>query len=403
MVKNSLIYPDDFVSTNKSSVDGVFTTIEGAYTALAIQARDTAIRQVNARRTAQGSAISAQNRSIKNSATLIPFYRVGKTIASQPFLGTAAYTGGKNGHNSLEGSSFFEFPFANEVIVPITSRLVTPALYRGCVGNTESGKMAGGWIAPGYGNTKTIDKLVYLKRIISQVSATLSQPCSGTTGGMGNKDYGLLINSVTVADIVNNCHRYNHATDTLSVYSNFLTSPRYSPHGGLSSQTSGYMWAGITRWLSGNLVAVIDEIPYTTLETTPVATQLSNFGDIGEINPYHAAMSSPTKGYILGGSLCRSQKSCSNVIRTFNYTTKMASTLSAQLSDSMICVSGAGHSNAGFTFGGNTSDTVAKNWMGIKKIQKLDYSNESIFILGTQLSVEMADQPAISDYLPSFY
>lgn len=402
MTKNQNVYPDDFSFEQAKKSEG-FATIDDAYRALEIQARDTALRQVNSRRIALASAITAGHRSVRTSPGPIPVHRVGKKATPQPFLGSAAYTGGRNEH-AAGSDSFWQFPFSNEILIPLTARLTFSGVYQSAISNLESAKFAGG-ISVAVTASDVIDKLTYLKLQIERVAETLDRAVAGTIGGMGNNAFGLWVGGVRLTELFNSCTRYNHSTNTKTVFNNFLASPRYAPHNGLSSPVNGYVWAGLTRFLSGNIINSIDRIPYSTLATTPTSSALSNFGDLTPPQAYHASLSAPTRGFIVGGHTLgvNSLTPVTSAIKIFDFSTEMVSNSNNALDEPVTCLQGAGHSQAGFTFGGNNVSEGKIYWYGTKKIRKLNYSSTLNFIIGQQLIVNMSDQATTSDYSPSLY
>ncbi len=401
MAINPLVYPNDFTfPTTKSGGNAVFSTVEGAYLALSIQNRDTALRQVNSRRIAMAGAIAAARSS--SSGEVMPVNRVGKSIAARGFVGSVAYTGGVVQHGTSSKSVFYSFLFSNEFLAPVLIHLTNPTMYRASATNKESGKFAGGIRLSG-SLLNAIDKISYVKPTVTRIDTQLSQPIRGSTGGMGTSSHGLFVNSATNTTSLNLLYRYDHILDRVAVFNNFLSQPRYSGHGGLSSKTNGYMMAGTLGIFSpGDETAVVsvDRIPYSGIATAPVASRIVDPGSLGLAPVYHAALSGSVNGYILGGYKPGASSSYSSQITRWNYATEKAVQIATQLTAPAICITGAGHSAAGFTFGGNTPDS---NWKGSQMIQKLDYSTERIFVLDTKLFIGLADQPTVSDYLPSLY
>lgn len=404
---NLSVYPHDFNLSRigSSSIDPVDAGMK-AISTVETNARDTAIRQAQARRMTGQAIIANQAQFIRSSSRLMPLSLIGKPLPSSiPFSGTEACTGGWEGHAQRSTQSLNIFAFSNRKCVDLGMKLSEPRLYCATVGDAESGKFIGGYTSNNLWISHSIDKINYIKKTVNRVAAKIDRGSVFLTGGLGDSVKGIAIGgSSNFSDVSENlCHFYQHATDNLTTYNNALGQPKISVHGGLSSKVAGFVWAGAERPLHNytKKILIIDQVDYSSGLNRPTISALSVIPP--EAHQYHAALSSLAKGYILEGvsdwdsSLPNGSSRATAKTTGFRYSGNVLSVLASSLSVPSACITGAGCSAFGNTFGGYPG-----NYYGSKRIEELDYTTEKIMLLDEKLSVEYADQGSVSDYSPGF-
>lgn len=402
MARNLELYPDDFGSAQLGT-SAVSYTIQDAVSSIELQARDTAIRNVYARRSAGQAAIETQLQVISFKNYLMPLNKVG-TVLKAPLLGTAAYLGGGRAlPGSVTVSAYvYELRFSNEVLTCLDVRLSLPRLYCGTVANAESGKFVGGIDVNANLYTDVCEKYTYSKSQMQRISSLLANPIAGAAGGMGDAVRGVVAGGATFYNVATRTgHAYAHATDTISTLSNFLPAAKYSPHNGVSSKTSGFVWSGATPATTADIVDTIDRIDYAagTLTATAIGTSTTHAHIV------HAAYNSDIKGYIAGGSTATAWASADasqffdDKIHALTYSGQTVALLAARLKERLICADGANSSEGGYIVGG---DTPTSAWAGSTTIQKMLYSSEALSTIGATLTRKTSDQGSFSDYGPAY-
>jgi hypothetical protein len=386
MPKNSLIYPEDFALPTRlggSSTTNAGITLEAAVSQIAVQARDTALRQAHTRRIL-GQSVISQNRA--KTGLLMPLHQVGTAIASPPFLGTAAYIPGTEGLQC--------FLFSNESFKRSTAKLPQEYVYGSVTGNSESGKFVGGETGTGLIGS-SFDKLNYKKESVSRTGAKLTEPRLVGIGQMGTPLTGIIAGGADSLGVLKrDCHFYNHATDTVTVVANFLQRTRFAPHGGLSSQFNGYILGGSSSYFGANMIRSVERIPYAAGTTASINVS----PDAPHSHWVHAAFSNPNKGYFAGGANSIPYGTNLDRITALTFSGETTALIAAKLAQPTMCSFGAGSSAAGYIFAGWNGDLTLVN----KGVSKLDYATESTSIIGAQLLEQAWDRGAVSDYSPGF-
>lgn len=401
MPRNIDLYPDDFGTAQLGTASNTLT-IQSAVSSIELQARDTAIRNAYARRSAGQASTENQLQTIKFGNYLMPLNKAGITLTKAPLLGTAAYFGG--GRAAIASATIsayiYELRFSNEVLTSLDVRLTLPRLYAGTVSNAESGKFAGGIDANTNLFTAICEKYTYSKSQIQRISDTLSVAVMGPTGGMGDATRGILAggaSSWTVA--VRTGHSYNHSTDAITTLANFLPVAKYSSHNGFSSKTSGFVWSGARPAFSADITDTIDRIDYANQTLTAVAIATSPLHS----HLVHAAGNSEIKGYVAGGATAAAWTAgdgniFDDQIHSFTYSGQTVALLAVRLPDKVICADGASSSEGFYIVGGDS--TLA--WQSSQTIRKMPFANETTYTIGATLTRKTSDQGSLSDYGPAY-
>ena len=392
MTSNPTLFPSDFPTELLGNSSDSFS-LENAVTTLQIQARDTAVKEALSRKIAGQNSISNQNRAIGAITTLMPLSYVGAVVQPIPFLGTVGFFGGGRGHGSTF-ISIYRILFSNEVFLKHGVRLTSGRTYCGTVGDARSGYFCGG---TGGDGVLTIDQFFYLREAISRIGALLPTARFGQSGGKGDRVKGFLTGGSTLNfNAVRRGDRLTYASNTIVGLGNFLSSPRFSAHNGISSRTFGYDCGGLsqTLWVSPPIFTV-ERISYLAETSASIATVLPH------AHVVHGTASYDVKGYLAAGNTNQpaSWNWYTNDITAFTFSGETAALISAKLPDGKVCMDGTGSSIAAYFCGG---DTVSSNGKGTQSADKLTFSTETCVRMGSQLSDPLADQGAVSNYGSGF-
>jgi hypothetical protein len=392
--KNINVYPDDFTSdiAASGSIDPT-AAIENAVTGLEVTARDTALRLVNQRRLAAQSIISTQNNQVRAFHKRMPPQVVGKGVAQSLTLGSTVFIPGTGGLQI--------FNLLNEVFRRSSCVLPGEHVYGSTIGNSESGKFAGGFIDMASGlTTSSVDKILYYPResVKGQI-AKLSDDRISAIGQMGDRTRGLLAGGGTSFGVLKqDCSVYNHVSDAIALLSNFLQRTRYAPHGGLSSKFAGYILGGCEKYGAGALVNSIEKIDYASTLTSSRYVA----GTTPHAHVAHAAFGNDISGYLAGGSNSFPpwKKWNTSDITEFPFATETPFLSSSRLPNELVCSFGAGSSDAGYIFSGWVDSTFSSlNNSGVFKFR---YSDKQASLVESRLLEQAWDRGAISDYGAGF-
>jgi hypothetical protein len=375
MPNNPLFYPDDFPDSKRGTTSSATNSVESAIALLATTTRDTALKQVHARRNTSIGVIANQGKLVNTSHAAMPLNFVGLQVIGSLLVGKTAYIPGRDGLQC--------FSYSNEVFRRSSIKLPQEYRYVTVAGNAESGKIGGG--ASNGNLTANFNKIKYYpQENVEGAIAQLSEPLHSAMGQMGDATRGILASGIPQYSNVptKKGHLYN----------------RFAPHGGLSSQYAGYILGGSNLAWEGSLIKSIEKIAYgaTIVPATTIASTLAHSHVI------HAAFSGISKGYLLGGSnsIPPGSKWASRDITGFTFAGEVAAPLSITLPNELTCSFGAGSSEAGYVFTGWVEDSF--NTLSNTSVFKIRYTDEQPFLLEIKLLEEAWDTGAVSDYSPGF-
>lgn len=390
MPRNLVFYPDDFPA-DKRGASTTANSFETAINLLRTNARDTALLQIHARRSAAQGIIGNQGKITNISHEIMPSYLVGNRINNSLIIGTTAYIPGKDGLQC--------FSYHNENFRRSSIRLEHDLHYVVTTGNSLSGKIGCGQDASG-NCSHSFNKIKYYpKEFVEGAIAQLSEPRIAAIGQIGDATRGIIAGGANRFGVLQrNSSIYVHATDTILAIANLLQIARFAPHGGLSSKFAGYILGGSNAYFTGTPLKSIEKINYTT--NIGAATTLST--TIGHSHAVHAAFGNTNKGYLAGGSNASpiNTKWASNTITGFTYSGENATPLSITLPNELTCSFGAGSSEAGYVFTGWVEDSF--NSLSNTSVFKLRFADEQSFLIEVRLLEDAWDTGAVSDYGAGF-
>ncbi|QLE46370.1 hypothetical protein FD723_39865 (plasmid) [Nostoc sp. C052] len=390
MPRNPLFYPDDF-PTEKRGASTTANNFETAINLLQTNARDTALLQIHARRSAAQGIVGNQGKITKISHDIMPSYLVGNRINNSLVIGTTAYIPGNYGLQC--------FSYHNENFRRSSIKLEHDLHYVVTTGNSESGKIGCGVDWSGAFSSVFNKIKYYPKEFVEGAIAQLSEPRIAAIGQIGDATRGIIAGGANKFGVLQrNSSTYTHATDTIVAIANLLQIARFAPHGGLSSKFAGYILGGSDAYFGGTPLKSIEKVNYTT--NIGAATTISS--TIEHSHTVHAAFGNANKGYLLGGSNASpvNTKWASNVITGFTYSGEIATALSISLPNELTCSFGAGSSEAGYVFTGWVEDSF--NSLSNTSVFKLRFADEQPFLIEVKLLEDAWDTGAVSDYGAGF-